>query len=587
MADPGVDDYKPSRRERLGDFVNRTPQSVAISPILVGAGLILGALIPTAVPEEETLRLFLSALAGTQASLIAIVFAVTILAIQLTADRYTMRIGPIFYRHPVFQITLIGFLLSIVIDLGLLFLQDHATVPLYRTALLGSVGLAAGNAWLFILYIRTTITLNTPEGVLSAIGEEVTPARFFSRLQQSESSIGSSHPLLPIYSVARRAIDDEEFETAQAAIEQYGRLASGILTEGIENDIFANLPRDIHRKAVEDMFNRHLPDIAKRAEEIDESTLVNEAIGLQGELGKIGIGVEDYLITAPAFRGLVDLSRIGAPVDMEHYGIHAGVWSELGSLLTNAAEYPSPRAVGHLITNMRGLINRQLGYDFNFDIHPRIITDYLTDLQDVQSSIIQEYNEELRTSDFDWFQGFEQGGENDGVIALLRNRNQIFEISGRVLQLLEDEEQYPVTDGTFRRLWQEMAIEAIEVGLSEYGQTLCEALIEMAYIQPLRSDHSHHFWTTPLARIMAESDPDVVLAAFDRILQFDALEDKKRDGDITIWGIDDRDRRYRNHLDARFPSLNAHIQFPDRVVELREKVLEQHEEIMQDAEEGA
>jgi len=578
--------YEASRRVRVRGFLHRIPRSVAISPILIGIGLVFGALSISATPKGNSLRLFLSALAGTQASLVAIVFAVTILAIQLTANRYTMRIGPIFYRHPVFRITLCAFLLSIGVDLGLLFLQEHATTSLYRSVLYGSVGLAMGNAWLFVLYIRTSITLNTPEGIITAIGDEITPARFFARLQQSESTVGSSHAMLPIYSIARRAIDDEDFETAEVAIEYYGRLASDILTEGVDNDIFSKLPREVRRKAIEDIFDRHLPDIAIRAEEMDESTLVVEAINLQGNLGRIGLGGEYHMITAPAFRGLVDLSRINAPVDMDHYRIHTGVWDELGSLLVSAAEYPAPEAIDHLFIHMNDIINRQLGNDFSFDIHPRIVTNYLTDLQEVQSLIIKEYNEELTESDFDWFEAHEQGGENDSIVALLRCRNQIFKISGRVLQLLDEDEQYPVTDGPFRNLWQDLAIEAIDAGLPKFGQTLCETMIELAYIQPLRSERNHYFWTSPLAKIMAESDPAVVQAAFDRILQFEKLEKELQDGELPLWGVENQDVRYQNHLDARFPPLNAHTQFPDRVVEIRGHVQEEYEEITERNKEG-
>lgn len=585
MTESTDGEYTSGLWERGRHYVDRIPGSVAVSPGLVVVGVVFGLSPLAAAPEPASLRLFLSGLATAQASLIAIVFAVTILAIQLTANRYTMRIAPIFYRHPVFQITLFAFLLSIGVDLWLLFMQQYSTTSIYRSVLYGAIGLAGGNALLFFLYIRTSITLNTPEGVITAIGEEITPARFFSQLQQSELSTNSAHPLLPIYSVARRAIEDEEFETAQAAIEHYGQLASSILTEGMENDVFSNLPRNVQKRAVEDMFQRHLPDLALRAEEIDESTLVSAVIELQGDLGKIGLGTEFYVITAPAFGGLVDLSRIEVPVDREHYHIHQGVWSELGSILVAAAEYPAPRAVDHLIITMNDLVNRQLGYDFSFNIHPRIITDYLRDLQEVHSAIIEEYNEELEESDFDWFEGFDQGGENDGVVPLLRCRDQIFEISGKILQLIGEGEQYPVTEGTFRRMWKELAIEAIDAGLTDYGQTLCEALIELAYIQPLRSERDHHFWISPLAKVMAESDPDVVQAAFERILQFEKLEDEQRDGDITVWTLDDRDKRYHNHLDTGFPSLNAHVQFPERVLEIRERVQERYEELTENAEE--
>jgi hypothetical protein len=293
----------------------------------------------------------------------------------------------------------------------------------------------------------------------------------------------------------------------------------------------------------------------------------------------IGLGPEYHLITTSAFGGLVDLSRIDAPVNKVHYRIHSGVWRELGNLLISAAEHPAPMAVDHLILSMRSIINQQLSFDFSFDIHPRIVMNYLTDLQEVQSLIIEEYNEDLAKSEFDWFEGYDQADENDGLIALLRCRDQIFEISGRILQLLDEEEPYPVTEGTFRRFWRELAVEAINSGLPEYGQTMCEAMIELAYIEPLRSDRNHDFWITPLARVMAESDPAVVQAAFDRILQFEKLEQDQRDGDITIWGIDDRDERYYNHLDARFPELNAHTQFPERVLEIREQVQVRYEEI--------
>lgn len=189
-------------QERIGNWFFQMPFSPTVFALFLIAASLAAGYHAEVSPPPDNLRLFLSALATVQTTLIGIVFAVTILGIQIISDRYSSRMMSIFYSHPVFMAALGSFLLSIGLDLGLLFWFPNAANPWFTMLLYGSIGIAAGTAVMFVLFIRTILRLSRPEGILKAYGHTMTPFRFVRRSRKSMSpDTGPPHPMYELYTM--------------------------------------------------------------------------------------------------------------------------------------------------------------------------------------------------------------------------------------------------------------------------------------------------------------------------------------------------------------------------------------------------
>lgn len=120
-------------RERVVQWFSQIPLLATLIVLAIITASLVAGIRTEPSPPPDNLRIFLSALAMVQATLVGIVFAVTILGIQLISDRYSARMMSVFYTHPILIVAFLIFLLSISLDLGLLFWFPSSADPLFTT----------------------------------------------------------------------------------------------------------------------------------------------------------------------------------------------------------------------------------------------------------------------------------------------------------------------------------------------------------------------------------------------------------------------------------------------------------------------
>lgn len=358
---------------------------------------------------------------------------------------------------------------------------------------------------------------------------------------------------------------------------QYGNLVSRTLDGCIDHGIFDSLKREEVNYLFEDVLKSQLPDLALHAQEIDERELVNDCLSWQYKIGKQGLETDYGRVLEKAFFGMTHLSAIDAPIEMDYYGLHSRVWGSMGELMRDAAEQQEFRRLQSLLISTERMKNRHLKVHYDPDFHTGMLDNYFRSLRLLHSTVLHYTQDELAETDFDWnLRGVAGDVVNrEEVRTMLHCRDEMCDLSARIIEV-DDQEFYPVTEANFANSWREICEHAVFSAPDGYGRTLCQALIEMAYINPLEFPNHERMWLTRIRGLREKCGNEPVDAAFERILEFEELdfdEDEKR-----VFAVDpvDWDKRYENLISIReYTPLNAHNGFPDRVKAIQGQSYEQ------------
>lgn len=564
-------------REQVGRWFSQLPlRSTLLAFAVIATSLVYGYMAVPA-PPADNLRLFLSALATVQATLVGIVFAVTILGIQLTSDRYSARMVTIFYKHPVFITAAAAFLMSIGIDMGLLFWFPDAADPVFTTLLYGSIGMAAGTVVMFGLFIATVLRLSRPEGILEAYGHRVTPLWYVRRSRHAlASDTGPPHPMYELYTMGLAALKEDDLETARAVISQYGTLVSRTLDGCIDHGIFDELELEEIDYLFDDVLNSQLPDLARHAQDIDESELVRICLDWQYEIGKQGLETDHGRVLEKAFRGMTHLSAIDAPIEMDYYVLHSHVWNYKGELMRDVAERQEFRRLQSLLIGTDRMKNRHLKVHYDPDLHIGMLDDYFRSLRLLHSTVLHYTQDELAESDFDWNSRGVTGDVKNRVEVetMLYCRKEMCDLSAKIIEV-DEKEYYPVTEANYANEWRETCEHAVFSAPDGYGQTLCQALIELAYIDPLEFTNHERLWLRRIQDLREKCGDDEVDSAFEYMLEFEELDFDEDERRVFGVGVDDWDKRYDNLVSVRmYTPLNADDGFLDRLESIQRQSLQ-------------
>lgn len=544
-----------------------------VIPIL---GFGVGSILHWRVGAGNT-GLFLSTLAIAQASILAIVFAVTVLGIQLVAQRYSPRMVSLFTEAAIFRFTFSVFVLSIAVDLLLLYTMPQQsnwwfTGLVYVAAGLGIVAVAS-----LYTFIKISINRITPKEIAQAFATDLTPEKYFSQVRALvEDDSRHAHPAYPLKSMIMSALSNRERVTAEETLQEYGELLETRLRFFIDNDWFPDdgnkqLTRHLFKPVLEDQ----LHEIALHAQELEEREIAQEAVRWQYELGKIGLETPRQRVAVHAVSGLAT-NLMKTPLGDGGHVVNRETWDRVGDLLHDSIDHPAPGITTYILSTIRSRARRQLSQDVEPWKHEHVMLDLFRELTDSHGTLIDRHGETLAEIDLDW--------QHDAVINDMPNREtaRLFETYLRtltetteaILRYFINRGFYPITEGNFRDNWQSLCTEASTSPARDYAIVLCQALIEVAYIASSIDSDEEHFWIGALQRVKEKGHLEVVDEAFDRILSYE-----HQDEEPPVWTIDERDefraKYYQNLVRVNgFNPLNTHDDFPDRIENLRRQVNE-------------
>ena len=317
--------------------------------------------------SADSARYLLSALAQSQAAIVAIVVTLTLVAVQLASQTYSPRVMDLFLKNWQFWSLLLIYGISIMYDVVLLSMIPpisanetlNVTFPILRMVLgievLIFVGLVLMTATFSALFLHVGYTMKKlkPKSIIKELSEEIDVKSFVEKVSKrcrGDSGDGGSREVtededqvLPLVDVTKRAIRADDLATAKYGVYKLKDICKDILN-GKE---YKEERNDILR-----CFRSHLEDIGKVASYHGDERTVCEAAGALHELADIAIenGLEDenikcvslalyYIGNSSAERRLMDATT--------------GVINALGGVGVSAAGKHLQATTGTAIDSLR------------------------------------------------------------------------------------------------------------------------------------------------------------------------------------------------------------------------------------------
>jgi len=162
--------------------------------------------------STDNSRYLLSALAQSQAAIIAIVVSLTLIAIQLSSQTYTPRVIDLFLRNKFFWFIFLSYIISIIYDLAVLNVlppNDNPTVLVFGYVLNSSYLIASASIFALItfslltLYIKYSIKILKPENIVRGLIENLKP----HKIEEYCKGTAKLDPFTPIRDICKRAIE--------------------------------------------------------------------------------------------------------------------------------------------------------------------------------------------------------------------------------------------------------------------------------------------------------------------------------------------------------------------------------------------
>ncbi|OAQ51481.1 hypothetical protein HTG_18925 [Natrinema mahii] len=239
-------------------FSSNIPLELKISLIIIPFILSIFGYFFTYPASQENTRVFLRTLVQAESSVIAIVFSVIFLGVQVISSRYTTRMGRLFFRDHLIQFTIFILSLTIAVDLYLLYILPETIGQMFVGYLYFSVGLSLVAFYSLYLSIRRMIESSTPEGVIHTSKNLINYSDFIDFCKGKGLS---GPPTRGLFSFTTASLSENERVTSKIAFEQYIELVEGLFREFLGNEEEQELTNSEIRTGFSPIFKQQLANI--------------------------------------------------------------------------------------------------------------------------------------------------------------------------------------------------------------------------------------------------------------------------------------------------------------------------------------
>ncbi|MDO8727702.1 MAG: DUF2254 family protein [Candidatus Methanoperedens sp.] len=286
--------------------------------------------------DDDSSRYMLSALVQSEASILAIVISLSLVAVQHAASSYSARVIDVFRNKNPYLWILTGiYLLSIIYGLGVLMLIDSTDLANNSLNLQNYITLAYYFGILSFLslipYIFKTLDLLKPSTVIGMLAEEMAKKNNLQYISDRYEKSDDKDPIQPIIDIVRGSMMKYDYETVKDGLKAITNGASNIFQtknfnknekEKIAEYIFYHLKRigklAVSRKdedsAVEAIININNVGMSAVQQKLDRATL--DAVISLGEVG--GIMAEQKLEYATS-QAIDSFKWIGMAAAKQHF----------------------------------------------------------------------------------------------------------------------------------------------------------------------------------------------------------------------------------------------------------------------------
>jgi len=564
----------------------------AVPGVAIGTTL-LAALVPSLFVVDQSVQGLLETLVTAQASILAIVVSVTLLATQLVATNYAPRMSTLLLRTDQFRQTFALFIGSITLDLIVYLALGQAQHPLLS-------GLFYSTLVLFVLVLVSIylfsiemVTQSIPERLVELFTQTVSVEEYIDKVEAyAESPESNTHPLQPLFRYTMTALSKGEYSATTSALDHYITYTEKTLTEVKERELLDDPDFGAKEELFGPVLKDHLHIIAQHAAENDESQIRATAIRGQVELGTQGVGVgSQSRVTNQALKGLENTIRDGPYTDRGYASLNQ-CWKGVGELAEEASEVESSTTM----LTARGIVRQWLRHSVRTVEEPgwmsdssRVLFEHLCEAHANTLDLIGE-SQPLKQFGPDDLHGDGRQTPPDAVEQLRYCQQALFEFTSVFLEHRIENGRWIPTEGNYRRAWQNLIIDTADTGTTDLAVDLCEVLIQMAFIEntaklpsvdrpttrgidPVNPNEVNH-WVRELQKIGEKSDSDVVSRAFANLLSYEPVDPSPNHFIVTGEEKPEREELYQFDVDVDdYHELNTREEYPDALRQLRDEVL--------------
>jgi hypothetical protein len=475
----------------------------------------LTALLNPAV-EIENIRALLTTLATAEASVLAIVFSVTVVALQLVVTRYSARLTSLFVKEPLFRTTFALFVSAITFNLLVVYL-----LPIQNSRLMNAVvgiafALAAVSTFALYRFIRLMIQRSSPDDLISVLVErELAPDEYLPATVAAFNEI-EVHPIRPLYRTIARAIELGEYQTAEQGIDGLRT----VLTQTFEHLESEHSEEDAaqYASAVStEVLTEYISPILEQAYTHEQYDLVSDAVDDVEAVALDGLDRGFTDIAEDAAEGLGDAFD-AAPLTWEGNRLRGPVKEsllELTKATASDADYSTFRAVFHPLNFQMKLLLRRRP-DSNVTYH--LVGDYYSrEIGEVFEALVDRYGPAVRDQDINWISPTEgrKWTLPDEAESLRHFWREYASFTETVLRYRVSEEEYPFVEGSIDDGWKRITQCAADAGIDNLATLCCMTTLQLAYRVDQLEDGRLGMWTNNLGLLRRDYDPTIVDRAFE------------------------------------------------------------------------
>ncbi|MFC7198431.1 DUF2254 family protein [Halospeciosus flavus] len=484
---------------------------------LTAAGVVatLTALLNPAV-ETENIRALLTTLATAEASVLAIVFSVTVVALQLVVTRYSARLTSLFVKEPLFRTTFALFVGAIAFNLLVVYL-----LPIQNSRLMNAVvgiafALAAVSTFALYRFIRLMIQRSSPDDLISVLVErELAPDEYLPATVAAFNEI-EVHPIRPLYRTIARAIELGEYQTAEQGIDGLRTVLTRTF-EYLESE-YSEEDADQYASAVSTkILTEYVPPILEQAYTHEQYDLVSDAVDDVEAVALDGLERDFTDVTEEAAEGLGDAFD-AAPLTWEGNRLRSPVKEsllELTKVTASDADYSTFRAVFHPLNFQMKLLLRRRP-DSNVTYH--LVGDYYSrEIGEIFEALVDRYGPAVRDQDINWISPTEgrKWTLPDEAEPLRHCWREYASFTETVLRYRVSKDEYPFVEGSIDEGWRQIAECAADGGVDDLATLCCMSTIQLAYRVDQLEKGRLGRWTNNLGRLRLDYDPVIVDRAFE------------------------------------------------------------------------
>lgn len=173
----------------------------------------------------DSARYLLSALAQTQGAVVAIVISLTVVAVQVSSQAYSLRVTDLLLKYEFLWFMLFLYGLSIIYDVTLLNRINDSNIETLGAEVNVSIFIAAIALWALFPYVKRTLERLRPQTMIRMLGKHI--------LSNNKGMFASnrSETVFPLFDTTKKAIRVDDIATARDGIREIEKVCCGVIIE--------------------------------------------------------------------------------------------------------------------------------------------------------------------------------------------------------------------------------------------------------------------------------------------------------------------------------------------------------------------